>query len=583
MTNREKLVSGVIGTLVLAGAAMFLVGAVPPPTEPLVENPVAELEPQVENSVPKVSAFVPRKRVIAHYMSNMLYHKGAYSVPTYDAREHFRLDGPSAAIGGFNQTFPIMDFRKTDMTPEEAAEFEVKTAMRLGIDGFQFFYPLSPPKQMQHYNDNIKAFFRAVDRLGVDFKLTVCLCMAEQDLTEGQKIRLWGDPLKDLLSEPSWDDIWLKTADGKHIIYQWIGDGLSDQLWGIGDILKNPNLMDADVEAYERLADYCGIDAAYVYHVRWWMLKHTDVIAKAVEEYPAFWSFDPLNIRYAAQWDAFAKQCNENGKFFTASICPDFYTSKLYRKNTDIMFDRIWKLEDALALGVDGMYRRAYVTGLSQELRASAERAIEFDAPLINVVTWNDYPEGHQVCPDINHNFSFALLIQAYKNIWIGQPELNECETGMVFFKKYPSTVRPSLADFEVRSEDGVPLSEDDFIEAVTILHSPAELFINNRSVGEVPAGISTRRIPAEPGPVSLRAVRGGATVFELTAPEWITDHPYRTDRLTVGYSSEFSNLWKNIFGNKPPVSACEYAEDEPGIPNWTRGIHLTDEIEDVQ
>jgi hypothetical protein len=224
------------------------------------------------------------------------------------------------------------------------------------------------------------------------------------------------------------------------------------------------------------------------------------------------------------------------------------------------------------------MYRRVYVTGLTAELRTSAERAIRFDAPLINVVTWNDYPEGHQICPDINHNFAFALLLQAYKNLWIGRPELNNRDIGMVYFKKYRSSARPSLADFEIRSADNVPLAEDDYIEAVAVLKEPARIMINGKDAGVASAGIGVKRIPIEPGPVSLKAVRDGVTLFDITAPEWVTEAPYRTDRFTFGYSSEYDRMWRSLFGERTPVSTCEYVEDRPGVPNWTRGIYLTDE-----
>jgi hypothetical protein len=278
----------------------------------------ADLRSRPELSLP----ITAEKRVIAHYMSNMLYDTDAHSVPTYDSRAHFRPDGPSRAIGGFTQTFPIMDFREDGRTIDEAAEFELRAALALGIDGFQFFYPLTKPDVLKDYNRTIAAFFRAVKRIDADFKLTVCLCMAEKAMPEEQKIRWWGEPLKALLAEDGWDDIWLKTPDGRHIIYQWVGDGLSDKAFGIGDVLKNPGLVEADAKAYERLAEYCGIRAAYIYHMRWWMLKHADVIEELLDYYPAFWSFDPLNIRYAGAWDAFAKQCTEQQRAFTASICP---------------------------------------------------------------------------------------------------------------------------------------------------------------------------------------------------------------------------------------------------------------------
>ena len=519
------------------------------------------------------------RRVVAHYMSNMLYYDGGRSVPTYDSREHFRLDGPSRDIGGFNQAFPIMDFRGTGKSIDELAEFELRTAKELGIDGFQFFYPMDPTGNLKFYNQNIKAFFRAIERIGLDFKLTVCFCTPGSLLTENEKINLWGDSLKELLQEKAWDDIWLKTPDGRIIIYLWNCEGLSDEVFNFETVIKNPAMVAADAAAYQRLADYCGINAAYVYHVRWWMLEHTELIDQFLNYYPAFWSFIPLNSLFGKQWDAFAEKCRLRQRAYTETICPDFYTSKLFRKNGVKKYDRVFDLNDALNLGVDGMWRWVFISHLSGELRDSAERAIRTDTPVLNIVTWNDYPEGHQICPDVNKNFAFSSLLKYYSNIWKGRPELNHKDAGWVFYKKYPSSVRPLLADFEVRSECNIPPDVEDFIEAVVTLQSSAEIFLNGQNLGAAPAGLSVHRIPVETGPVRLKAVRDGAILFEFTAPEWITNEPYRTDRSTVGFSSEYSNLWTTVFGDKVPVSACEYAENAEGIPNWKNNIFLTDEI----
>lgn len=526
-----------------------------------------------------VLPLVSEKRVIAHYMTSMLYFDGGESEPTYDLRSHYRLDGPSGAIGGFNQAFPIMDFRGPGKSMDEAAEFELRAAKTLGIDGFQFYYPLrASEKQLKDWTRIIEAFFRVAERTGINFKLTLCLSLADAPLTEAQKIEKWGRGWKKLLAHREWDDIWLKTPDGRIITYLWSGAGFSDRVSGAPALIENPALVAADAEAYERLAAACGIRAAYIYHMRWWMLKNADVVDQLLGFYPAFWSFLPMNSRFGAEWDAFADQCAVHGRAYSETICEDFYTSKLYRKEGK-QFARISKLSDALELGVDGMWRRVFVSDLSGELRSSMERAMRVDSPLLSVSTWNDYPEGHQICPDVNKNFSFATLLQYFSNIWKGTPERNVRDIGWVFYKKYPSNVHPSLADFEIRHVEEVPLSKEDFIEAVVALQSPAQVFLNGKDLGELQAGLSIRRIPIEAGPVRLKAVRGDKVVFEFTAPQWITDHPYRTDRATVGYSSEYAALWRKIFGDKIPVSACEYAEDEKGVPNWKRNVFLTDEV----
>ena len=73
-------------------------------------------------------------------------------------------------------------------------------------------------------------------------------------------------------------------------------------------------------------------------------------------------------------------------------------------------------------LSLSGMQRKYMTVGLSQTFRQQLEAAIRTDAPIINVITWNDYPEGHHLAPEVNHNFGFSILLTYYKSVWQGKP-----------------------------------------------------------------------------------------------------------------------------------------------------------------
>ena len=66
-----------------------------------------------------------------------------------------------------------------------------------------------------------------------------------------------------------------------------------------------------------------------------------------------------------------------------------------------------------------------------------------------------------------------------------------------------------------------------------------------------------------EPGSVKVLVSRAGEKTIDFFTPEWITDQPYRTDRLIYCFSSEFYNFQKDIFGTLPPVYSTEYALDQ--------------------
>jgi hypothetical protein len=151
------------------------------------------------------------------------------------------------------------------------------------------------------------------------------------------------------------------------------------------------------------------------------------------------------------------------------------------------------------------------VLDLSRGFRRRLELAVELDAPVINLTTWNDYPEGHHLAPEINHNFGFAMLLQHYKAKWRGRPASGPREAAIAFFKKYPHATRPRPHDIEVDiRKRNAPPSAEDAIEVVTILDAPARLTVNAGAPVDVAAGLVETRVPMAPGPVRVRVTRGG-------------------------------------------------------------------------
>ena len=209
---------------------------------------------------------------------------------------------------------------------------------------------------------------------------------------------------------------------------------------------------------------------------------------------------------------------------------------------------------------MNGVERHYQVCKLSYVFRKLLERAIKVDAAMINLVTWNDYAEGHHLAPEINHNFGFALLLRYYRNRWQGRQDNNRREEAIVFFKKYRHDVKPQPYAFRVRAKKAAgEESDEDAIEVVTILNRSANLTINGKSMGRVDAGLQVRRIPSEPGRVRVQISREGKAVIDFTTPEAITNKPYRTDRFTYAYSSEFGRIFRELFGDTKPLTSSEY------------------------
>ncbi|NWK57065.1 hypothetical protein HW115_15690 [Verrucomicrobiaceae bacterium N1E253] len=522
-----------------------------------------ELEKERRLSAP----LADQKRVIAHYMTGMLYHRGMPRKSANLRSEMYDPCGPSAKVGGLVQYRSMLAAYGEGLSIDESAAMEIRAAKKLGLDGFQFFYPLGDSEDMMaYYNQVVSAFFRVVIKEEIDFKLTLCLCNPRQhEKSERDKIAHWKKWIQPLISEFGSSDAWLKTPGERFVFFTWCPDALSDavdQHWMIG---RQPELIRHSAGAYQRLAQNLGVDIAYVYHLRF--QDRPEVVEAALDHFPAIWGWTDS---YAEDdpWEGIAKRCRVRNRSYTQTVYPDHYGSKVYprKKGSRMLF----YLKDVLALGVDGVERKIQVCGLSEVYRKLLERAVKVDACMINYATWNDYPEGHHLAPEVNHNYAFALLLKHYKRLWLGEsPEPGEF--ACVFFKKYAHDVKASHFHYQIKVTKALASADvEDGIEVVCYLKNPAELLVNGVSRGQVAGGLQRRKFAMERGQVRVQLRRAGVDVIDFTTPEGMTDQPYRTDRLTYAYSSEFDRLHQEVFqGRFRPLVSDEYALDSDGQANW--------------
>lgn len=493
---------------------------------------------------------VDAKHVLAHNMATLFDEQTPELA--FLVREHFDVNGSTADLGGYIQYLPYIDYRKDSplgaKSSVEAAKKEIQAAMACGLTGFQFYYPYGEDAMLEDYTRTITAHFTAAEELGVDFKFSLCFSNANHKETEAGKIARWARHTKAMI-ESTPQEYWLKTPDGRHIFFTWMADGLADEVNHAWDVQYDAEQVKFAALAYENLADAMGVEAAWVY----FFLKldegmDPDFTRTMLDYFPAVWPWCQFDYRNHENnlYDSFIEETHKRGRAFCYSASLDFYSSKTYPTDT---WDLIFDIDKAKQLGVHGQYRHYMELELTKAFRQSLERAINMDMGIINVVTWNDYAEGHHLAPDTNHNFAFAMILNHYKNLWMDPDYEIEKEQAAVFFKKYRHDVEP-VFDYEIHVEGQLDPSLSDYIEVVTLLKEPASVLINGKEAGTVQAGIDAVRIPSEAGPVAFSVMRDGKEVLSLEATETITDAPYRTDRHTYGYSTVEEDYIQHIFGD---------------------------------
>ncbi|RYY34258.1 MAG: hypothetical protein EOP46_14000 [Sphingobacteriaceae bacterium] len=508
--------------------------------------PIASCAQQELKNLPEYSLpLTDKKLVIAHNMTGIIRFKGHELEDSANPKYYKPTGNISETLGGLTQVNVITDSLLSNATLDEAVEFEMRAALRSGIDGFQFYYILG----LKSWDDIIKAYFRVAGKKSIPFKFTFCVSHPD-GRTEADKIEEFAQRINGIMDEVGHDNPhWLRTPDGRLIVYMWNGEGLAD-------IPKDKKeLPDAYyiARAYKRLADRVNERFACVFSINEQIDKGK--LNDFLNYFPATWIWTlAYNKDYIGPMVADA--CLARGRTFTGSVFGDFYTSKLLRKGTWNMYHRV---DEAVADGIKKVERRYVVTGLSYNFRKLLEFGISRDVPIINVITWNDYPEGHHLAPEVNHNYGFSVLLNHYKSVW-KQESIAPKDIAIVFFKKYQHKVKPNPYNIPVvQFEPGaVPERFEDSIDVVTILPSSAMLKVNGEEK-PVAAGLQSTKFPSKPGAVELSVSRDGKQTVHFITPEWITDKPYRTDRLTYVYSSKDAEYHKDIFGDMPPIQSTEY------------------------
>lgn len=482
--------------------------------------------------------------VIAHYMTDMVPRTDR-ALSRWIDPELADPEGSTAAIGGLQITVPmaVKQMEKADL--ETAVDFEIRAALQMGIDGFQFYYPLGDNIELLRgpYNRIIGEFIRQSEARYPGFRISICLShpTSEKWKRPEERIAQWARPISELLEKTGQSAAWLKGENGALLMFLWVGDNLAGDNYGLA---VTPYQVRKVGAAYEQLAATVGRKIDFVYQVR---RKEIDppYVNAIVETFPAVWGWTQSEEDLEF-WDYLAERCRVAGCRFTQSVYPDYFTSKIYRKGQEY---EILSVEDSLNLPAEQMERHYRVTSLAKTQIQLMQRAIEKDVDMINYVTWNDYPEGHHLAPEQARNFGPALLLRHFKKIWKTGKEKIDRDVAIVFYKKYRSDVTPKYPiHLEVDSVNR-DLASEDRIELVTLLTEPAECFVNDKSLGMIAAGFQIGSIPSEPGEVTVRVERDGETIIEFTAPEEITDQPLRTDRLTYSYSSEFHREFDALFG----------------------------------
>jgi hypothetical protein len=259
--------------------------------------------------------------------------------------------------------------------------------------------------------------------------------------------------------------------------------------------------------------------------------------------------------RDAAAMRAMSSAAHAGGKLWGMSPWPNYYSPgrRVNMENLGADNSRLW----------DRMWRLG----------------IETKADYILITTWNDITEETIVMPSVRKHFTFTDLLANYYGPWYrtGREPASAHDQVYLFYRPYRTDAAKPL----IAAPKAPGCASQDVVEVRSFLTAPGTVVLAGIGERDVPAGMSSVEFPARPGALTVSLVRkpqrllgwlplgSTKTVLQFTAPEPITDRPWREDFALRGFSSEEAGHWAQWFPGKPNWIS-EYGDfDGNGLPNW--------------
>jgi acetyl esterase/lipase len=493
------------------------------------------------------------KLIIAHHMTGFVAWDGA---PDGLARVFEPVPaGEASDVVGTRSIVPMGGMVEEPAVADldTAVRRELVAAKQTGIDGFQFFFPIHMHDGfLRRYSQIVRRFIRQAEVEHPDFRVSLCLCAPTSPASEPEMRAQWAEHIRWILADSADSPIWLRTPDGRLLFYTWVPEGLVDALRGPkATHIHAPAGIAATAVAYEKLARAIGEDIAFIFHVRG---RADEGMAHLIYDYfPAAWRWAEGDM--SADSLRLVELARKRQRLFSPTVYPSF-------------IGHIYKGDEAGngsgKVGrdpIDQLWRPYHKTQQTRLFRKQLQASIASDAKLLSVVTWNDFTENTQVMPDVNANFAWGVLLNHYKNIWLGQGEKNR-EFAALAIKKHrlDQLVDKDVGLRVINEGDFGDLADESQMELLTFLKSPATLLVDKRVSGELKTGFTSLLFPFRAAAIDVRVRRNGRDVFVLRPSEQGTTQPRRNDPASVMLSSEQHRYFKAIFGNATPYRLREYA-----------------------
>lgn len=170
-----------------------------------------------------------------------------------------------------------------------------------------------------------------------------------------------------------------------------------------------------------------------------------------------------------------------------------------------------------------------YEANNTENYRVGWETAIDADADWVQLMTWNDYRENHQVSPSVANDWLWLDLTSYYLVNFKtdSSPEIVR-DTAYLTHRKHFTDDMPSSGNQtvfqELRSNGGDPSDEVEILTFLTADSTVTASIASETNTYEASSGVHAETFPLAYGNHSASVERDGTTTADVESPWLVTD-----------------------------------------------------------
>ncbi|OHX66179.1 hypothetical protein [Flammeovirga pacifica] len=488
----------------------------------------------------------------------------------------FLLGAQENEMYGKYRTYqPLTPFLTNPLSTEQALELEIKMAKAAGIDGFEFpLYINTNTYYLDRLTKTIIQYVNLADEKKLDFSfaLKVNFRRNPNETSEEELLFKVGKILSMIYSKTSFSEKWMRNQKNEIIVFTSTPESILDESLSLKmkELEAKEGIVERMYHQFQKVNNKVSYPLSFVYETKFpnridfhkELFKYFDAISLKKNEL--------LNFKGIA----FIKEmCKDKNKGLVFTALSDNFNTQMITKANDVRVKGRSELSKTLKLS--DIYLLNHNLKLTEGYRSILGKAVNLDADLIRIDSWNQVNNGTHIFPEIHHGYGYALLLKYYKNLWLNKGGFLEKEMIITAYKAYPSKFNEKTEVIVKYDNSFFPEGSEDSIEVVSFLNEKGEVYCNGQFLGKANKGITVFHLPMTKGVVSVDLKRYDKSVISYTTKKEISFTPKNTDGLTYIYTNLDEECDKElaqmVFSYKKKEILKRFLVSDQNIEKWAK------------